>query len=272
MSDAVVPAARPPAPGPARPFKRTKFLLVYSSKGGVGKSSIAMNLGATVSVTMAPDRPAPPPVAVVSIDEQNTPAEYVESANANGVRLPIDIFRFDQNPAQIAKLDGRYRLVLIDAGGHLRGNNPLNMTLDLINPSTGRRLIDGALVPMEIGAESRQPTFKTCEQVLKPRGIPFFVVVNKFPPKAEADLADTYAFIDGNGWDRPPKPIKMMRSYARAAGEGITVPDFDRAYARKDGMLDMLQLASALGLHTATVELGHHRETGQQDEVAAAVS
>jgi chromosome partitioning protein len=263
MSDAVVPAARPPANADSsRAFRRTKFLLVYNSKGGVGKSSIAMNLGATVSVTMAPDRPVPPPVAVVSIDEQNTPQEYAESANANGFRLPIDIYRLDQNPSQMVKLIGRYRLVIIDAGGHMKGNNPLAITLDLQNPETERLLIDGALVPMEIGSESRKPTYRTCEHVLKPRGIPFYVVVNKFPPKADAELADTYEFIDSHGWDRPPRPIKMLRSYAKAAGEGITVPDFDRAYARKDGMLDILQLASALGLHTASVELGNHDSAG----------
>jgi len=254
MSEISVPAARGETSG--RAFKRTKFLLVYSSKGGVGKSSISMNLGATVSVTMAPDRPANPPVAIVSIDEQNTPQDYVEAANKKGLRLPIDVYRFDRDPSQLIGLIGHYRLVVIDAGGHLKGNVPLTTALDLVNPETGRRLIDGALVPMETGQESRKPTIRTCNLVLTPREIPFYVVINKAFPQAEADLRDAEAFIDEHGWDRPPSPIKHFRAYSKAATDGITVPDFDRAYARQGGMLDMMQLASALGLHTANAELG----------------
>jgi chromosome partitioning protein len=232
----------------------TRYILVYSKKGGVGKTALSMHLGATLSVTMRPDRPDNPPVAVASIDEQNTPARYVAAANRAGIALPISVYRMDRDPTQLLQLKGRVRYVLVDAGGHLKGNTPLEVVLNMKDPETGRLLLDCAIVPMEVWDESWEPTEATCEEILKPRGIPFVVVINKYDARkaTQGELSATVEFIDQRGWNRTPSPVRMMNAMSRASNTGLLVPDFPSTYARKDGTAEMLTLASAAGLHTAT--------------------
>ena len=105
-------------------------------------------------------------------------------------------------------------------------------------------------MPITTEPLSFDPTARTIEQVLEPRGIPYRVVINNWDPRdGRGDLDRTIEFIDAHGWSRANTVIRHYKVHARAAAAGLVVTEYppNRAsfHAREDFQKLMLEMEVA---------------------------
>jgi chromosome partitioning protein len=108
--------------------------------------------------------------------------------------------------------------IFIDTPGSLENEHILAAALDIA---------DDVLVPMPPEPLAFDPTARTIERVIVPRGLPYTVVINAWDPRdGVADLNDTIAYIDAMGWPRAKTVIRRYKIHTRAASEGKVVTQY----------------------------------------------
>ncbi|WP_259172233.1 ParA family protein [Tsukamurella ocularis] len=217
----------------------SRVYTVLNQKGGVGKSTIAMNGAAVTSNALYGDEENSP-VLVASTDPQGS-AIWWAARSAELGALPFHITKID-DPEQLRQLPSydQFKRIWIDTPGWI-GAAPSSSSDDF-----GRRAIDEALsitdmavVPITTEPLSFDPTARTIDSLLLPRGIPFRVVINDFDPRdGELDLERTIDFIDSHGWPRAKTIIRHYKVHVRAAALGQVVTEYGEnrvsRHARED--------------------------------------
>jgi chromosome partitioning protein len=219
-----------------------------NQKGGVGKTTLTVNLAAVtvkaliknkLVVGYDPGADLISPVLVVSTDPQASSVWWSDRASQVN-KLPFDYMQVT-DPSQLADLcqePGR-RHIFVDTPGSLEDEAILQAVLDNA---------DDVLVPMLPEALSFDPTTRTIEQVLAPRGIPYTVVVNGHEPRdGETDLAQTAQYIVKQGWPMANTVIRRYKVHTRAAAEGRVCTDYAKSRTSDQALQDFLYLALELG-------------------------
>ena len=156
-----------------------RIIAVANQKGGVGKTTVTMQLGAALSRRHR--------VLVVDVDRQRSTVWWADNARA---RLPFD-FAGDQNPkllARMRELGVEYDFVLVDTPGSLEDTAVLETVLDAA---------DYAVVPLTPEPLAVEPTMRTISQLIEPRGLRHAVLLNRIDPRIPSqvptwrDLLDT---------------------------------------------------------------------------------
>jgi chromosome partitioning protein len=207
--------------------------VVLNQKGGVGKSTITVNLAAVTAdvLTNRDDPDASSPVAAVSIDPQGSAIWWASRVND----LPFHIVQAHDD------LDGLKRLgdlpgiqhVYVDTPGWIEletgddtaeplGRGPaadaLRVVLDIA---------DCVIVPMETEPLSFDPTARTINKVVRPRGVPYIVVINNWEPRdGQRDLDETKEFVRANGWPLAHTVIRHYKLHTRASADGQVVTEY----------------------------------------------
>lgn len=202
--------------------------VVMNQKGGVGKSTLAMNLAAVkadVLVDSAGERGLSP-VLAVSIDPQGSAVWWADRV----ADLPFRIAQAHDDVGMLGRLRHLPGVdhVIVDTPGWIgdtpgaTDNGGTGYALDAVLGSA-----DLVIVPIVPEPLAFDPTARTITKVIEPLGIPYVVVVNDWDPRdGHSDLEQTQAFVRSRGWPLARTVVRHYKVHARAAAEGRVVSEY----------------------------------------------
>jgi chromosome partitioning protein len=187
---------------------------IANQKGGVGKTTVAMQLAASLSRRLR--------ILLVDVDPQQSAAWWAENA---GVALPFNYAAIPayEDVVRLRGLGARYDIVIADTPGSLEDTRTLETVLGLA---------DFAIVPLPPEPLAVGPTVRTIDRLIRPRGVPYAVLMNRIDPRVPHQVPDLERLID----ERLESPRfaayfrqYLLHAHASLSGEVITaVPDTRR--------------------------------------------
>lgn len=237
--------------------ERAKLIVVIQRKGGAGKSTLTVNLAAVSgeSNPAEPDQDAP--VVAAGIDPQGSLEQWARKVPEK--KLPFDYVVTKGRLGEIPNLlaDPIVRRGYVDTPGFIDTNPDAGPDDDPLGDGRAgdamREVLeyaDLALVPVvPVESMTWSPAEFTIENVLKPRGIPFLVVINNWDSGKDprrVDLAEMQKWCTDRGYPYAPHPIRRYKIHAQAAEKGLTVIQYADNGTTLRAKTDFYQLALAV--------------------------
>lgn len=161
-----------------------RVVAVANQKGGVGKTTVAMQLGAALSRRFR--------VLVVDVDRQQSTVWWAENARD---RLPFD-FAGSASPkllVRLRELRAEYDFVLVDTPGNLEDTPVLETVLDAS---------DYVVVPLTPEPLAVEPTMRTISRLIEPRHLRYAVLLNRIDARIPSQL-ETWRELLDTTWGVP---------------------------------------------------------------------
>ncbi|MFP8886823.1 ParA family protein [Streptomyces mangrovi] len=239
--------------------RRARVITLIQQKGGAGKSTIAVNLAAVSGDSTPPTSPdAPCPVVAAGIDPQGSLEGWARKVPEE--RLPFDYLVTKGRLGEIPKLleDPDVLRVYVDTPGFVDldpeadidapdplGSGPAGEAMREVLDHTDLALVP--IVPVETLTHS--PAEFTIERVLRPRNIPFRVVINNWDSGADrtkADLREMQKWCEDRGYPYMKQAVRRYKLHAKAPESGLTVIQYPESGTALRGREDFFKLALAV--------------------------
>ncbi len=203
-------------------IRRPRVLAIYNSKGGVGKTTLAVHLA--VAAEQAGER-----VAIADTDEQGSAATWGRARTGSGTATPMVV---SVRPAQLnALLDAAatddISLLIVDTAPHAApGSATAIEHADLVIVPTRPSAFDLAAVGKAVA-------------VVRAAGKPAMFVLNGCPPRATAEIQEAREALEGYEFPVAAMELVDRRAFARAVATGRAVTEFE-ARGRAAGEIQAL--------------------------------
>lgn len=236
-----------------------RITVVLNRKGGIGKSTITVNTAAiTADVHGKSPDGEPDYVAVISIDPQGSATWWAERV---GEELPFAFMQIDA-PEELEGLadlrkSKKIKHIFIDTPGWAslteeqkrQAVDPLGKGPAADALRTVLKYADDVLIPIEPEAMGFVPTADTISEIVKPRKLPYLVVVSNWDPRdGRVDLEETQEYIRLQGWNQANAVIRHYKLHARAAADGQVVTQYPKNRVAMEAREDFYRLALELGV------------------------
>ncbi|TXH13610.1 MAG: ParA family protein [Gammaproteobacteria bacterium] len=217
----------------------TRVIPVVNQKGGVGKSTIVVNLAAVVAQLIQlisllrgrVDPNAQSRVAAVSIDPQGSAqwwASRVDDLNFHLIQAHDDPLEWIRQLNNLPGID--YVFVDtpgwfdIDPDGTADGLG-IGYSADALR--TVLDISDHVIVPMMTEPLCFDPTARTIKMLLEPRGLPYTVVISNWNTRDGKGWLDaTKDFVASFGWPLAETVLRRYLIHTNASNEGLVVTEY----------------------------------------------
>jgi len=247
------------SPAQAAAERRVRVITLIQQKGGAGKSTIAVNLAAVSGESNPPQSPdVPCPVVAAGIDPQGSLEGWARKVPEE--RLPFDYLVTRGRLGELPKLldDPDVMRVYVDTPGFIDldpeadvdapdplGSGPAGDAMREVLEHTDLALVP--IVPVETLTHS--PAEFTIERVLRPRNIPFRVVINNWDSGADrtrVDLHEMQKWCEERGYPYMTQAIRRYKLHAKAPEQGLTVIQYPESGTALRAREDFYKLALAV--------------------------
>jgi len=205
-----------------------KTIALIAQKGGVGKTTLAVNLAVSVGM----------PTVLFDLDPQESAAMWADRRKSNSPHVEFLTERRLSDGLKAAE-QGKYEIAIID-------------TPPAAGPQafTAAQSADLVLIPCRPSLVDLDAIRRTA-QLIKSAGVPAFVVFNAAPHSATTLLEDARAIVEGAGLESSPVILRERSAYRASWPLGKTVIEVEpkskaaqEIRELKDWLLSKLQVCT----------------------------
>jgi chromosome partitioning protein len=212
-----------------------KVVVVIQQKGGSGKSTITVNLAAVSGASSVMHNDVEDAAVVAAgIDPQGSLERWADRVAEEYLPFDYVVTRGELGIIPGLAKDPNRKRIYVDTPGFMEVDDKAKWGADPLGDGKAADamrevldIADLAIVPITPEWLSWEPAEFTIERVLKPRGIPFLVVVNMWDPRdGEASLIKVNKWVDERSYPRMADPVRRYTIHSNAAEKGQVVTQY----------------------------------------------
>ena len=194
-------------------LRLSKILVVLNGKGGVGKTTTAINLAATFSEKQK--------VLLVDADPQGSASWWVER-NQKGIGFDLSQ---ETNPTFLSSLRqvGDYEIVVVDTPPALNSE-----AFAAVIPAADYVILPTPPAPMDLTA-----LIETVRSAVTPRGVSHRVLLTRVDPRSLGEALEAQNTLMELGIPACHAFIRAYKAHERAALEGLAITQWRGKNARE---------------------------------------